>query len=1146
MKKTIVVYLMVTYFMFPLFSYGQTRHEATPTICPANDIPSSLRVPLPQKFLNSQKRGQSDFSANFQVTYTGFEEFPEAQEAFQFAVDIWASLLKSDVPIYLSATFMELEAGVLGSAGPTSTWSGFEGALNDTTIYHVALAEKLARKEINIPGEADITARFGSTFNWYFGTDGNTPSGQYDFITIVLHEIGHGLGFSSLDTHEGSTASVRPGSYNNFMVNGSDVSIYEIANNSAALATYLTSTDLFLNAPSAVTANGGANAEIYAPSTYNGGSSISHLGESFNGTAHALMTYSASPGASIHNPEGVTLGLFADMGWESATLVHNQDWVHSNLSEDIELSLEVRSDLSLVDGSSVPTLHYSFDDFSTSTDVSMTDIGSGVFTYSIPNPEVMSELSYYFSGIEDNLGRKYTAPSHLKNADEIVNTYSMAINDGAQVSLPFLIADGGNLETGAVFQSIAMTGRKNIWEHGTPSNTLNNPTSGTQAWKTDLDSDITKPEVDYSSGLLSPQFDLSDENGDYNLSFNIFMDNASGALGLSVLSSIDGGLSWQTLGAIDDKKGENWYNISVSNLPSIVRAWIFDEAEVRHVSYSLSELVGESEVYFMIVAAVTNQYDAINYESDGILLDDFELTKTDPLAKFISSEPEGLFWPGSSVDFEYISSGATSFAWDFGDGGTSDLEAPSHTYEESGTYSTTLTISHSTGTDSQSKDLIIAGAVGTSFSLADGGNFENNNGSIVAQHVSGTPWQRGQSSIAKKNGTSSGDFAWVTGLNEAEYLDQSEGFLYTPLFDFSLIGDYVFSFYAKYDTEEDWDGFIVEYSLDGDSWQQLAPEVSENWYDGTAEDNTEQGWPAIPLFSGDTDGRFIQKSIDISDLTRNSLVGFRFHWKSDFASVDVGIAIDDFQLIGPATGAASASFSIDGTTGCDGQEVTFTNESTGSITSMSWDFGTFANPLSAEGVGPHLVTYSNGSGPSTVVLTIESPVNGTVIKTETDVITTAPNHSPTIMEEEDADFSTYKIVASQGDTYQWYNGDEILKNENAKELIVADKGDYSAEVTIDGCAAITDELSDFILSIENNDAERQELIIHPNPSKGIINFNPSQVSLLNLYSVSGERIISFNPKGTDHLDISNMKNGIYLIEMISKGKVSKQRFILAK
>ena len=56
-----------------------------------------------------------------------------------------------------------------------------------------------------IPGEADIEATFnGDLFavqrraqDWYYGFDGKPPRNDIDLIYVVLHELGHGLGFSS-------------------------------------------------------------------------------------------------------------------------------------------------------------------------------------------------------------------------------------------------------------------------------------------------------------------------------------------------------------------------------------------------------------------------------------------------------------------------------------------------------------------------------------------------------------------------------------------------------------------------------------------------------------------------------------------------------------------------------------------------------------------------------------------------------------------------------------------------------------------------------------------------------------------------------------------------------------------------------------
>ena len=134
----------------------------------------------------------------FMVTYHGFTE--EARTAFQYAVDIWASLIRSPVPIRIDATFTDLggydeyETITLGSA-----YAGDWRLLVPINRWVAdALADKLLRADQG-NGEPDIVTEFNSNdeVSWYFGTDANTRSGKRDFVSVVLHEIGHGLGFSS-------------------------------------------------------------------------------------------------------------------------------------------------------------------------------------------------------------------------------------------------------------------------------------------------------------------------------------------------------------------------------------------------------------------------------------------------------------------------------------------------------------------------------------------------------------------------------------------------------------------------------------------------------------------------------------------------------------------------------------------------------------------------------------------------------------------------------------------------------------------------------------------------------------------------------------------------------------------------------------
>jgi len=134
---------------------------------------------------------------------------------FQEAADIWGALLPSAVTIRVSAQFNPLTctstSAVLGSAGPIEVFRDFTGAELPATWYHVALANKLAG--VDLSGSNDINATFNSSLNgdpgclggtgWYYGFDGNEGT-DIELLPVVLHELGHGLGFSTLVSSTGA------------------------------------------------------------------------------------------------------------------------------------------------------------------------------------------------------------------------------------------------------------------------------------------------------------------------------------------------------------------------------------------------------------------------------------------------------------------------------------------------------------------------------------------------------------------------------------------------------------------------------------------------------------------------------------------------------------------------------------------------------------------------------------------------------------------------------------------------------------------------------------------------------------------------------------------------------------------------------
>jgi len=169
---------------------------------------------------------------------------------------------------------------------------------------------------------------YNSLFDWYYGTDGNTPSNQYDLMTVVLHEICHGLNFSGTMRYSSGSGNWGGGTgypniYDYFMRDGSGTQLIDTSsytNGSAALGSALTSNDIWFHGSQAMVANGNQRVKMYAPSTWSSGSSYSHLDfDTFNNTANQLMVYAVSKGESVHDPGAVTKGLLEDLGWTVGT-----------------------------------------------------------------------------------------------------------------------------------------------------------------------------------------------------------------------------------------------------------------------------------------------------------------------------------------------------------------------------------------------------------------------------------------------------------------------------------------------------------------------------------------------------------------------------------------------------------------------------------------------------------------------------------------------------------------------------------------------------------------------------------------------------------------------------------------------------------
>ena len=287
--------------------------------CATRDTAEVFR-PAPAAFLN----GSAVVNTVFELSFT--DEVPAvAQAAIRFAADVWGSYLDSPVPVRVTVDWADrMDNRLLASAGPSTLFRDFIGG-EPGVWYPVALAEAVAGRDLNATDDADINVTANSTANWYFGTDGQTPRNRIDLVSVMLHELGHGLGFlSSVDTINDDQLSVGFGGrfivYDLSLETDDGVPLTDpglFTNPSSELLVAVSNNNLVFAGPEARQANGDADVPLFAPATFDVGSSVSHLSESRYppGTENALMTPFLSAGEAVHDPGPVTLGLFADLGW---------------------------------------------------------------------------------------------------------------------------------------------------------------------------------------------------------------------------------------------------------------------------------------------------------------------------------------------------------------------------------------------------------------------------------------------------------------------------------------------------------------------------------------------------------------------------------------------------------------------------------------------------------------------------------------------------------------------------------------------------------------------------------------------------------------------------------------------------------------
>lgn len=396
-----------------------------------------------QDFIRKARSARSQVTkkSQFIVTYFNFPE--EAKASFQRAVEIWEYLVHSEVPIRVFASWEPLGANVLGQATASDFLSVFEGSHYVNTFYPIALAEKLAGQPLNSDNDGDIYCWFSSSINWHYGEPENIRPGTFDFTTVVLHELGHGLGFLSSMTVSGQTANYGFGTplktvYDRYVENGGGSNLVDTTvfkRNSQALFRELTGNNLYFEKGPA-----SERPRLFAPSTFSPSASIAHLDDSTypNGTLNALMTSTARTMEVTHDPGPLTLSALHEMGWKSTTIVH-EPLKSFPQNTPVTFKAKILSDTTLKAGS--VKLYYQTSGGVVTVNLAQVP-GTNEYKTDVTFPPSVTEVLYFFEA-QDNFGKTVRTPGNNGMNDQ---QYVYGFRFGTDVAGPTVIHNPLSIE----------------------------------------------------------------------------------------------------------------------------------------------------------------------------------------------------------------------------------------------------------------------------------------------------------------------------------------------------------------------------------------------------------------------------------------------------------------------------------------------------------------------------------------------------------------------------------------------------------------------------------------------------------------------------------------------------------------------------
>jgi PKD repeat protein len=414
-----------------------------------------------------------------------------------------------------------------------------------------------------------------------------------------------------------------------------------------------------------------------------------------------------------------------------------------------------------------------------------------------------------------------------------------------------------------------------------------------------------------------------------------------------------------------------------------------------------------------------------------------------PTADFAGSPLSGMV--PLPVQFTDQSIGATSWSWDFGDTGTSTERNPGHTYNSAGTYTVTLTVTNSYGSDAMVKTGYITvtplqppvadfTASSTDITIGDSVTFTdltaNNPSSWSWTFAGGTPGTgtdqnptvtyntagtysvtlfaanaAGSDTETKSNYINVAEKPYCASQGNNYSYEWIERVVVGPLDNSSGAAGYTDFTSITVDLTA---GNTYDVALTPGFSSTIYTEYWKIWIDYNGDHDFEDTGEEV--FSGigtsTVTGNFTVPA-DVGIVTRMRVSMKWDAWQTPCEAFSYG-EVEDYTVdIAPGTQPPVADFTASATTITEGDSVTFTDLSTGNPDAWDW---TFAGGTPGTGTGQNPTVTYNTPGTYDVTL-VATNAYGSDTETKVGYITVEPAGQPPV-----ADFTASATTITEGDS----------------------------------------------------------------------------------------------------------------------------------